>query len=164
MPIPSYKQIHMKAESRNSTFDQLSAQQFGQVPFVLSIDHLANQIESLKNIEDYLIEKNLTNYPYPVYIISSVDNYLGKLQLFKNISECPRFYKQKIKQLNIKENKILQKIYLKQKNLQNIQGIDIVPHFSDYAKTHKKLHNLKREESFYDLLIGKLEEYYDQKK
>lgn len=163
MPIPSYKQIHIKSEAREVIYDQLNFHQFGQVPYILSISHLENEIEALKNIEDYLAEKKLSNYPYPIYIVSSIQNYRGEMEIFPRIEECPKFYKQKIKQLNVKENKILQKIYLKQKNLQNMRNLEYAPYLKEYGKSHKKLHLLYQEDSYLTQLIDKLEEYYDEK-
>lgn len=163
MPIPSYKQIHIKNEVREVIFEQLKLHHFGQVPFVLSITHLKNQIEALINIEDFIEEKEISNYPYPIYIISDINNYTGPLNLFKTFEECPRFFKQKIKQLNLKENKILQKIYLKQKNIQNMRTVDYQPHLEEYGNSHKKINNLYKEKVFLGNLLIKLEDYYDKK-
>lgn len=163
MPIPSYKQIHIKSEERSKIFDQLNFHQFGQVPYIFSISHLGNELVALKNIEDFLEENQLSNYPYPIYIVSSIQNYRGSLELFSTIEECPKFYKQKIKQLNVKENKILQKIYLKQKNLQNIRAVEFTPYLNEYGRAHKKLFNLHKEEVFLSKLANKLEAYYDKK-
>lgn len=163
MPIPSYKQVHIKSEKKEMIFDQLSIHQFGQVPYILSIDHLTAQDLAIVAIEEYFELNKVSNYPYPIYIVSTVKNYLGPLQIKNAIEDCPKFYKQKIKQLNNKENKILQKIYLKQKNLQNIRLEDYLPFLNEYAKSHKRLNELYKEQVFYEELIEKLEKYYEQK-
>lgn len=163
MPIPSYKQLHIKKSNRLDIFDQLNFHQFGQVPYVFSIDHLENEIEALANIEDYFYEYKLSHYPYPTYIVSNIQNYQGPLLLVQTIEQCPRFYKQKVKQLNVKENKILQKIYLKQKNMNNLKDFDYQPAIEEYAKGHKKLSHLNHAKKFYDQLNNILEKFYDQK-
>lgn len=163
MPIPSYKQVHIKSEKRDLIFDQLNFHQFGQVPYLLSISHLENQIEALKNIEDYIAEQKLSNYPYPTYIISDIQNYRGHLELFNSIEQCPSFFKQKVKQLNVKENKILQKIYLKQKNIQNMRELEYRPYLEEFGRSHKKLSHLYKEDVFLSNLLTKLEGYYDKK-
>jgi hypothetical protein len=163
MPIPSYKQIHIKSEAREMIYDQLNFHQFGQVPYILSISHLENEIEALKNIEDYCEEHRLSNYPYPLYVVSTLQNYRGALEIFESIEQCPKFYKQKIKQLNVKENKILQKIYLKQKNLMNMRNLEYRPYLEEYGRSHKKLHTLYQEEVYLNKLAQKLEAYYDKK-
>lgn len=163
MPIPSYKQVHIKSEKRELIFDQLNFHQFGQVPYIFSIDHLENQIEALKNIEDFVEEKRLSNYPYPIYIVSDIQNYRGELSIFLSLAECPSFYKQKIKQLNVKENKILQKIYLKQKNIQNMRALEYRPYLEEYGRSHKKISHLYQEELFLTGLLTQLEDYYDKK-
>lgn len=163
MPIPSYKQVHIKSDKRELIFEQLILHLFGQVPYIFSISHLGDQIEALKSIEDFIEENELSNYPYPNYIISSIKNYSGSLNIFKSLEECPSFFKQKIKQLNIKENKILQKIYLKQNKIKNMRDIEYRPYLEEYGHAHKKMSDLYNEEFFLKNILTKLEDFYDKK-
>lgn len=163
MSIPSYKQVHIKSDKKELVFDQLNQHQFGQVPYIFSINHLCDQNLVIHSLETYFIKNQISFYPYPIYIISSLENYRGPLLLRKSIHHCPSFYNQKIKQLNAKESKILQKIHLKQKNLQNIRAEDYKTYLNEYARYHKKLNHLYNEQLFYEGLIEKLESYYEQK-
>ena len=160
MAIPSYKQININFEDKNSVFNQLSLHQFGQLPFLITISHLNEQYSALKNIEQYFVENEINNYPYPIYIVSTIKNYFGPFHIFESVEACPKFYKQKIKQLNTKENKILQKIYLKQKNLKNMNSLNHKNVFEFYSESHKTIFNLEKEKSFLDKLTAKLQDHF----
>jgi hypothetical protein len=160
MAIPSYKQININFEDKKSVFEQLALHQFGQIPYIINISHLTEQYSALKNIEQYFTENEVNNYPYPIYIISTIKNYFGIFHIFESIEACPSFFKQKIKQLNTKENKILQKIYLKQKNLNNMNGLNSKNIFKYYSQSHKTIYNLEKEKHFLDNLKFKLEKYF----
>ncbi len=162
MAIPSYKQVNINFEDKTSVYGQLNLHQFGQLPYLLNISHLAEQLIALKNIECYFQENEIKNYPYPIYIISNIKNYFGPFHIFESVESCPRFFRQKIKQLNTKENKILQKIYLKQKNLKNMNGINFTNTFQYYSDSHKSLYNLEKEKEFLDKLTFKLEKHYGE--
>lgn len=163
MPIPSYKQIHIKSSERNIIFEQLDSHCFGQVPYLICIDHMSEQESILKSLEFYFDQKETNVYPYPVYIISNIENYKGELLIINSLDNSPQFFKQKIKQLNVKENKILQKIKLKQNSLQNIKRQDYNPFINNYAKIHKELKLLHQEQLFYDKLLEKMEKMNEQK-
>ena len=160
MAIPSYKQVNINFEDKNSVFNQLSLHQFGQLPFLITISHLNEQYSALKNIEQYFVENEINNYPYPIYIVSTIKNYFGPFHIFESVEACPKFYKQKIKQLNTKENKILQKIYLKQKNLRNMNSLNHKNVFEFYSESHKTIFNLEKEKSFLDKLTAKLQDHF----
>ena len=160
MAIPSYKQVNINFEDKNSVFNQLSMHQFGQLPFLITISHLNEQYSALKNIEQYFVENEINNYPYPIYIVSTIKNYFGPFHIFESVEVCPKFYKQKIKQLNTKENKILQKIYLKQKNLKNMNSLNHKNVFEFYSESHKTIFNLEKEKSFLDKLTAKLQDHF----
>jgi len=162
MAIPSYKQININNSTRNSIFTQLEPHVFGQLPYILNIDHLSDQFEAIAVIEEFFEKIRVTNYPYPIYIISTLKNYHGPFSIFESINECPAFFKQKIKQLNARENKIIQKIYLKQKNLLNMQGHNYEEDLKDYSLSHKEIHHLHKEAIFLNNLKDKLEKFYDK--
>ena len=130
---------------------------------VFSISHLQDEVQALSFIEEYLQENDISNYPYPIYIISTIKLYNGPFKLFEKVEELPQFFKQKIKQLNTKENKILQKIYLKQQNLKNMNGVDFTYILKQYADSHKIIYNNMKEADFLDRISSKLEAYYDKK-
>jgi hypothetical protein len=162
MAIPSYKQISINNSTEDSIISDLEPHSFDQLPYVINISHLSDQFEAVAIIEDFLIERKVTNYPYPVYIISNLKNYHGPFSIFESLNDCPRFYKQKIKQLNVRENKIMQKIYLKQKNLLNMQGHNYEEDLKDYSISHREISNLHQESIFLDKLQEKLKRYYDK--
>ena len=162
MSIPSYKQININNSTQESIISQLEPHNFNNIPYVLNISHLSDQFEAISIIEEFFEKHNISNYPYPIYIISNLKNYHGPFSIFESLSECPKFFKQKIKQLNARENKIMQKIYLKQKNLLNMQGHNYENHLKDYSLTHKEIHHLHKEDLFLSKLQNKLKKFYDK--
>jgi hypothetical protein len=164
MPVPSYKQVNIKSSLKAEVYNQLNTHQFGQVPYVLNIDHLEDQMMALASIEDYFSDKEIPQYPYPIYVISTLENFGGQLKIFRSFQECPQFFRQKVKQLNVKENKILQRIYLKQNKLKNIKEEEFLPHLKEYSSNHTRLYEMRWEELFYQKLKEKLVAYHDQQK
>lgn len=163
MAIPSYKQVNINFSDEKNIDKQLSMHQFGQLPYIFNISHLKDQITALRNIENHMQMKQISNYPYPIYIISDIKNHHGLFSLFEKIEHIPKFFKQKIKQLNTKENKILQKIYLKQHNLENMNGVNFKESIDEFAISHQAIFKTVKEKEFYDKIIKKLEKYYDKK-
>jgi hypothetical protein len=160
MAIPSYKQININNSTEDSIITQLEPHSFDQLPYVIDISHLSDQFEAISIIEDFFSDHQITNYPYPIYIISTLKNYHGPFSIFESLSACPKFYKQKLKQLNARENKIMQKVQLKQKNLLNMQGHNFEEDLIDYSLAHKLIHHLHKESLFLNRLQEKLKRYY----
>lgn len=162
MAIPHFKQININNSTEESINHQLSSYTFGHMPYILNISNLSDQFEALSIIEEFMESEGITNYPYPIYIISDLKNYHGPFSIFEDIKDCPSFFKQKIKQLNSRENKILQRIYLKQKNLFNMQGHNYEENLKDYSFHHKEIYHLHKESLFLSKLKEKLTRYYDK--
>ena len=95
MAIPSFKQVNINFPTKEKIFEQLSLHQFGQLPYIFTISHLEDEVQALSFIEEYLQENDISNYPYPIYIISTLKLYKGPFTLFEKIEELPRFFKQK---------------------------------------------------------------------
>ena len=161
MAIPSFKQININNSTKESIYEQLEPSYLSQFPYILDISQLVDQFEAITYIEQFLEERYVTNYPYPIYIISSLKNYHGKFSIFESSSLCPIFFKQKAKQLNARENKIMQKIYLKQKNLKNLQGHNFENDLQEYSEKHKQIFYLHKERIFLSKLNKTLEKYYE---
>lgn len=164
MAIPSYKKVHIISENKSDIFKQLESFQYGRIPYIFIIEHLGSmQGQVIKYLEDFIQTYNINIKTYPIHVITSEALHSNSLNLFSHISQCPRFFNQKIKQLNVKENSLLKKLLLKQSNLQNIQESECLPILQEYAKAHRALFNLEKEKDFLSELSLKLEEQYEQK-
>lgn len=161
MSIPSYKQIHIIKEDRETIFEQLSEHQFGNLPYVLIITQLKDQLMAINNINDYIYENDTPKLPYPIYIVSNEINAISDIAIFKTFNECPRFFNQKIKAPNIKEQAILHKLHLKQKNLSNLKPHEFNIAIDMYAKGHKELSKIAKEGDFLEKLNRKLRDAHE---
>jgi hypothetical protein len=161
MPIPSYKQVHIKGSDQNNITKQLSIHKYGNIPYVFIITHLENQIEAIENIETYLKDYEVPLWPYPIYVISSLTEYSGSLDIFDDIKSCPQFYNQKVKTPNVKEQDILHKLTLKQKNISNLKSYEYKPALDNYATGHKTIYRLSSEGLYLENLLFKLRDLND---
>lgn len=135
MAPPIVKQIELLSETLANIIQFLDEQSFNERPHVISLQKFPEkQIELVQVLDDYFIDKS---FIYPVYILSQVTDYPTRLTLIQELSEVPRYYKQKSKQLNIKENLVFSKIKLKQNQLTNINMLEIKPILDQYAYDHK---------------------------
>ena len=162
MAIPIYKLINIDNSIETSIQRQLEGHQFSQVPTILDVTELSDQFEAITHIENFLLEKEVSSFPYPTYIVTKIKNYHGEYSFFESIDKTPSFYWKKLKQLNARENKILQKNYLKQKNLENTQGHNFQEELVKYAKGHKVIFNLIKEIYFLESIQKNLEAFYDK--
>jgi len=163
MAIPSYKQVNIKSSAIETIHAQMSAQKYGHVPYIVDISHLGDQGIAIRNIEHVMDTLDVPTSPYPVYIVASMIEYNGPLEVFKTIKDCPGFFKQKVKPLNVKESTILQKINLKQKHLMQLRSEEYLPVLSEYASSHKTLNTLVREQEFLEKVKTKLQDQYVKK-
>lgn len=165
MPIPSFKQIHLRSSKKEAILEQLESQDFSAGPFVLHIAHLMqHQYQAISSLEWVFKKLHLWNIPYPIYIIASISDYQGRLFVVDDIASLPEFWKQKPRSPNVKESTVLHKIELKQKNIQNFQKNDAEEALSDYGASHKKLFLHAKEGIFLEKLLLKLRNPRVQKK
>lgn len=157
MAIPSYKKIHLKSETITEVKNQLSVLNFSQSPHIIIIEHLENQKLAIENLEFFLKGTRINFDVYPLYILTNLSDTPSKLNLIKELNQAPKFYYQKVKLLNVKENKLLTKIELKQRNLNALRYSDYKMHLKSYAEDHKKLAVLCNEGHFLDDLWNQLE-------
>jgi hypothetical protein len=152
MSIPSLKKVNLSQDITELTgqLDQIS---FDDVPLAINISHLKEQIQAIKIIETYIKDNRIKLTPYPISIITTEDYKSSELLILNDTKEFPRFFSQKIKPLNLKENALLKKIYLLQ---EKIKGTDIKASkdvFQNYAATSKKINMLNRQSTFIDIIL-----------
>lgn len=140
MPLPLYKIIEIYDHGQTGLWSKMAKAPIGSQPVVLDIAKLGpKEGEALQNIEDFLSKRKARDFPYPLYVISNATDYQGNLDIFSSLDELPNFYKKKNRPLNMKENTLLAKVGLKQKNLENINMEEIKPIVAEYGKDHKVL-------------------------
>lgn len=156
MAIPIYKQVRIKSQDKNQISVQLKALRFGNAPYVFILDGLNDQAQALLAIEQCLEELKIPSCPYPIYIIGDVSDYDGQLDVFTNIQQCPQFFNKRNKQLNVKEQQVMQKLKLKQKNMENLVKDEYFPPLKRYAKSHKLIYKVTQESTYLEDLMQKL--------
>ena len=156
MAIPIYKQVHLKSEQKDMILEQIKIHKFGDTPYLFILSHLQNQEIALKELETCIDELNIPNWPYPIFVISDIVGYQGKLEVFHDIQHCPAFFNKKLKSLNVKEQQVMQKLSLKQKNIQNLKSNEYHPPLNRYAKAHKAIFKIVKEAQYLEDLLQKL--------
>ena len=135
MAPPIIKQIELLSNMKTNVHHFLNEQDFNERPTVISLMKFPDEQEPLlEMIEEYFENKF---FIYPVYILSSMPEFPTQLNVIDNLNQVPKFYKQKSKQLNIKENLIYNKIKLKQEQLKSINQSETTPTIKNYAFEHK---------------------------
>lgn len=135
MVPPIVKTIELLSDKQLNIVQLLNDQCFNERPHLISLQKFPEkQVELIQILDDYFIDKSII---YPIYILTSVVDYPTQLSLVEDVSEVPKYYKQKNKQLNIKENLVFNKIKLKQNQLKNINQNEIRPIVDRYAYDHK---------------------------
>ena len=164
MGIPSYKKVHIISEKKEEIFRQLESFQYGRTPYIFIVEHLGKAQEQVIDfIQEFVQMYSVNITTYPINIIASINAPNSILSVFPSIEAVPKFYNQKIKQLNVQENNLLKKVILKQNNLHNIRESECLPTLKEYSKSHKALYQLEKEKEFLSKLSVKLEEQYEQK-
>lgn len=157
MPIPTFKQIHLRSSKREQILEQLENQEFQSGPFVIHVAHLMqHQHEAMTSLEWVFEKLHIWNIPYPVYVLASISSYQGPLIVLKQMSELPEFFLQKQKSPNVKESTVLRKIELQQKNIHNFQKNDTAEVLTDYCASHKKLFSYAKEGMYLENLLSKM--------
>ncbi len=161
MALPSFKNVHIASEKKETIFSQLKKINWDESPIVLNVLHLLEfQLEALENI-DLFFEANPNNkLPYQVYAFGKCPLYTGPLYLAREVKELPRFYNQKTRPLNAKENGVMNKVLLKRTNLVNLRSSEYIPVLNQYAHAHKKISLLNKELDFINEVQIGLRKYY----
>ncbi len=131
---------------------------FGHSPILLEIVHLKEHQESvLTTIENYFEEHDLNYAAYPIVILTTLERYHSKFYLTQDRKKIPQFFKQKLKQLTLKENQKLNFVELKQTHLHNLILSEYSKIINEYSKNHKEIHYLNRENEFYKVLLERID-------
>lgn len=152
MSIPSLKKVNLSQDltELTSQLDQIS---FDDVPLAINISHLKDQLKAIGIIEQYIKDNRIRLNPYPVSIITTEEYKSDELLILTDTKYFPRFYSQKLKPLNLKENALLKKISLLQEKIKSIDMPSSKAVFKKYAKTSRKINLLQRQSAFIDTIL-----------
>lgn len=155
--LPCYKNLHINSSDKRMIYAQLDQLQFGYNPFYFILtESNKDHEETVKAIEDYLLENQINFHPYPFYIIGNVKYYEGPLKIIPNKSYLPKFYNRKPRPLSSKENLVMNKLELKQTSVKNYADREVSPILFEYARAHKSIVYLKKELDFLEQLNQRL--------
>ncbi|MBL7666155.1 MAG: hypothetical protein JNM93_13550 [Bacteriovoracaceae bacterium] len=158
MILPAYKELLVKRSDREVIKNLLAASSIGRSPLVIKVDHLkSTQASALSILEEIFKNNNLSaHFPYPIYVLSSLNEYNGIFNLIRHMDELPKFYKKKEKTLNVKEQEALMKVKLFQNKVLNLDINEQMGKIKTFANEHKKLFLLSKEGSYYEMLLKKI--------
>lgn len=156
MSIPSLKKVNISQDRIDDLKSQLDQISFDGAPVAISISHIKDQYSVTTQIEDYIIKKKIELIPYPICLITSENIQSNLLIIIKETNEAPKFFLQKIKSLNLKENAILKKIALLQEKIRNTNIAQSKSTFKKYSFSTRKINNLQIQSNFInDILMSK---------
>lgn len=156
MSIPSLKKVNL-SQNITELRSQLDLISFDDVPLALNIAHLRDQKMAIHQIEKYIKDKRINVLPYPISVITTEKFISNKLLIMNNPKFFPKFFIQKLKPLNLKENALLKKINLLQEKIKNTDIISSKRIFESYAKTNRKINILRKQEEFINGILSKEE-------
>jgi hypothetical protein len=159
MQLPIYKELFIKKADKDLIKKIFAASSIGRAPIVIKIEHLKDQHTALSIIED-IFRENLvsTKFPYPIYVLSTVENYIGDLNIIANMDNMPKFFQKRDKMLNVKEQNAINKVKIYQNKLFNTNVPEQMKKVQDYAAKHKELYMLSREGSYLEDLLLKVKD------
>ena len=120
----------------------------------LSLDH---QKEILGLIQNFIMQVNGSYlFPYPIFLITDLDQAMSSMPIVKNITALPRFFNHKESKINVKESQVLGKNRLLQKEVMNTDFQQNQLKIEEFATRHKLINRLESERAFYRSLLNKL--------
>tara|TARA_B100001971_G_scaffold61895_1_gene56871 strand:+ start:71050 stop:71532 length:483 start_codon:yes stop_codon:yes gene_type:complete len=143
MAPPIIKQIELLSDKKENIYNFLNEQDFDERPCVISLMKFPEKQEQLIEVIGEILRDK--SFLYPIYIYTTLIDYPTQLNLVDNLNQVPKYYKQKTKQLNIKENLVYNKIKLKQDQLRSINRAEVDPIIKEFALEHKMI---KEKEDF----------------
>ena len=164
MGLPIYKKIIIKSASVRQINSQLDMLDFGENPFIIEfVDTIDDHQGCIDTIEKYLTEHEINTFSYSIFVVSHKSPETN-LKVISSSSLAPSFFKQKSKQLTVKESQKLDVVKLKQRRLDGLRRGDFEPYLESYGKNSKKISILHNESTFYSRLLDSIKELEDVEK
>ena len=161
MPVPIYNYIVIKFDHKSAVFEQLSNLRFGKLPYLFDVTNVEDEQSAISFIDEFIDQYNVSIFPYPVYIISNFLNCSTRIETFSSIFDCPQFFNISFRKISKNEQVLLDRLELKIEKLKQLKDSSYFKNISDYAKEHKKIHQLTQESIYLESILHKLESKND---
>lgn len=156
MALPLYKILEIYDAKKAAVWAKMANAPIGALPVIFDITKLAaKERQALEFIEEFVRLKKAATFPYPLYVISTIKNHQGVIELFESINHVPQFFRKKNRPLNMKENSLLSKVNLKQSKLANVNPEDFDNVSKNYSSGHKVIF---KKQSYLDYMATILKE------
>lgn len=108
-------------------------------------------------IEEFIHEKNLSpNFPYPIYLLTSLKNYKGNLQILRTKKDVPKFFRIRDLKPNGKEESLISKSNMLSEKISNFSHQESTYKIFKFNEQHKKMYLQTIEGDYLEKLIKKL--------
>ncbi|MBC74483.1 MAG: hypothetical protein CME64_00550 [Halobacteriovoraceae bacterium] len=139
MPLPLFRVVEILEVKRSSIWAKLANAPIGKQPVAVDVRPAKElEYEALELVDEYLTKNKVRDFPYKLSVLTNLGEH-PRLEVFKHWDDLPAFFKRKNRPLNMKENTLMAKVTLKQKNMENINIEEVEETISSYANKHKLL-------------------------
>ena len=157
MALPIYKKIIIKSAQPRQINSQLDQIDFGENPFIFEfVDSIPDHVSCIGIIEEYFKDHEINTFSYPIFFVTEAEVSNSNFKTITKSSLAPSFFRQKSKQLTVKETQKLEVVKLKQLRLNSLRPSEFKPQLEEYGSNSKKISLLQTENFFYQNLIEEL--------
>ena len=159
MSLPVYHTIHIRSAQLDEIQQALGIDMNLRHPVALNLKTLDNdqQREVIGVIENFFVSKNVSfKFPYPIYIVSDLDQSITNMPIARIPEELPKFFTQKDSKMNVKEMHLASKNKLLQQEVKNSDAASSEQNLSSYGAHHRQVHLLDLERQFYFAVLNRL--------
>lgn len=157
--MPVYHHIHLKTDNLDEIAAKLTTDMNLRNPIAFHLEHMTpdQQREIIGVIENYFDAQNVSfEFPYPIYLIATVEKSSTGMPVVKTQNELPRFFLQKEGRMNVKETHLVLKNKLLHQEIRNVDSSLLRTEIEKFAETHREIYELETEMAFYQDLLNKL--------
>jgi hypothetical protein len=156
----AFYHIHSLSNAyREEIHERLSTEINLENPVALDLRNLpvADQRLALIEIETFFLTQNQSpRFPYPVYILTDLEDMASILVTLKSPDELPKFFSKRSSKLNVKETHLSQKNSLLQRAVKNSDPLHYSEVIKDFSEAHQTIYHQERERLFYEEILGRL--------
>lgn len=156
--LPAYKKIAVKSiNDLNSAKFRKELDNFSH-PIVIDLLSLPDlDYALLQYIESKIINYvKSTSFPYPIYLLTTLGDYKGRLTSFASINDLPKFFPQKVKNFSKLHHGLLLYNSIGEREYECINFTKAQQVLEEYAVKNKIIILQQEEISLLDFIIKKL--------
>ncbi len=159
MSLPVYRHIHVRTDSIDELVALLSVELNIKNPVAFHLETLNShqQKEMVGIIENFFDTENVSfKFPYPVYVISTLESSISNMPIVSAQEKLPKFYSQKEGRMNVKETHLALKNKLMNQEIKNVDPKLTRDNLEFFALEHRQIFELQQENSFYRTILQKM--------